>query len=77
MAEEKLGRWLRDYEVEIASGGRFKKSTLRKDRITAQFFPFHRVGKTVLYDLAELDATVERARFGGKAGSNSRAKQVA
>ncbi|OGA13737.1 MAG: hypothetical protein A3H32_14345 [Betaproteobacteria bacterium RIFCSPLOWO2_02_FULL_63_19] len=76
MAENQK-RWLRDYEVEVASAGRFKKSTLRKDRIGAQLFPFHRVGKTVLYDLAELNTTVESARFGGKVGTKARAKQAA
>jgi hypothetical protein len=71
---EKQKRWLRDYEVETASVGRFKKSTLRKDRIGAQLYPFHRIGKkTVLYDLAELDATVESARFGGHVAGKTKA----
>lgn len=64
--ENKQSRWLRDYEVEAASNGRFKKSTLRKDRLGDQIFPFHRVKRNVYYDLDELDATVAKSRFGGK-----------
>ncbi len=63
--ENKKSRWLRDYEVEELSGGRFKKHMLRKDRLENQRFPFHRIGRSVYYDLAELDATVEESRFGG------------
>lgn len=66
MEIKKARRWLRDYEVEIESNGRFKKSTLQKDRLEQQRYPFHRVGRSIYYDLAELDATVEGARFGGK-----------
>lgn len=65
--ENKQSRWLRDYEIEAASGGRFKKHMLRKDRLENQRFPFHRIGRSVYYDLTELDATIEEARFGGKA----------
>lgn len=70
---EKQKRWLRDYEVEAVSAGRFKSSTLRKDRIGAQLYPFHKIGKTVLYDMAELDATVENSRFGGHGGAKTKA----
>lgn len=63
---ENKSRWLRDHEIEIASGGRFKKHTLRKDRLEEQRYPFHRIGRAVFYSLEELDATVEEARFGGK-----------
>lgn len=64
--ENKKSRWLRDYEVEAASGGRFTKNQLRNDRLGAQHYPFHRLGRLVYYDLAEIDATIEAARFGGK-----------
>lgn len=71
---EKKKRWLLDYEVEEASDRVFKFSTLRKDRLGPQLFPFHRVGKTVLYDLDELNATVESARFGGHVAKTKAAK---
>lgn len=60
-------RWLLDREVEEATCGRITASRLRKDRLTRQLFPFHRVGRNVYYDLAEIDAIIEAARFGGKA----------
>lgn len=57
-------RWMRDLEIERESGGVFRASTLRKDRLGPQRYPFHRVGKSVYYDLAELHAIVEQACHG-------------
>lgn len=64
---EKQARWLRDYEVEQRSGGRITASWLRKDRVGKQIFPYHRVGRLCLYDMPEVDAVIEKSRFGGKA----------
>lgn len=67
MVEAKQGRrWLLDREVEEATGGRISKSRLRKDRIGEQLFPFHRVGRSVYYSLAEIEAVIERNKFGGE-----------
>jgi hypothetical protein len=60
-------RWLLDYEVEKATNKRISASWLRKDRLGDQFFPFHRVGRLCFYDLAEINAVIERSRHGGKA----------
>ena len=59
-------RWLRDHEVEKQTDGVVKAQTLRKDRLGAQHYPFHRVGRSVFYDLAEINAVIEKSRFGGK-----------
>lgn len=62
----KLKRWFIDREVEEETGGRITKQRLRKDRYGAQIFPFHKVGRSIYYDLAEIDAVIENSRFGGK-----------
>lgn len=59
-------RWLLDREVELATGGRITTARLRKDRAGGQIFPFHRVGRSVYYDLAEINEVIEAARCGGK-----------
>ncbi len=59
-------RWLTDAEVEEATGGAITRRRLQKDRITAQVFPFRRIGKLCFYSLVEVEAVIERARFGGK-----------
>jgi len=64
--EKQRKRWLLDREVETETEGRLTASRLQKDRIGPQIFPFHRVGRSVFYDLAEIDAVIEAARFGGK-----------
>jgi hypothetical protein len=64
--KRKPARWLRDHEVQDARP-EISASRLRKDRRGAQLFPFHRVGRDCLYDLAEIDAIIEKNRFGGKA----------
>lgn len=60
-------RWLKDVELVAALGGVLSTAFLRKDRITDQRIPFHRVGKLAFYDVAEVHAAIEKARFGGKA----------
>ncbi|MDP1672348.1 MAG: hypothetical protein Q8L65_04415 [Burkholderiales bacterium] len=60
-------RWILDYEVEQATGGRITASRLRHDRVKQQIFPFHRVGRSVFYDMAEINALIEASRYGGKA----------
>ena len=59
-------RWLRDYEVERATNGRVRANSLRKDRLTKQMYPYHRLGRLFLYSLEEIDAVIEANRFGGK-----------
>ena len=77
MAKQNEKRWLLDREIEEKTEGRISASRLRKDRLAAQIFPFHRVGKSVFYDLAEINELIENSRFGGNIGSNTRAKQAA
>ena len=60
-------RWLRDYEVEDETDGALSASFLRKDRLGRQLIPFHRIGKSVFYDLDEVNAAIEKSRFGGRA----------
>lgn len=60
-------RWLLDREVEDETGGRISKERLRKDRYGAQIFPFHKLGRSIFYDLAEIESVIEKSRFGGKA----------
>lgn len=62
-------RWLFDYEVEAATGGAITAKRLRMDRLGDQIFPFYRVGRNCLYDLPEIDATIEKHRQGGKAAA--------
>ena len=59
-------RWRLDYEVEEETGGAVKAQRLRKDRREQQVFPFHKVGRSVLYDLDEINAVIEASRYGGK-----------
>ena len=59
-------RWKFDYEVEQATGGAITAKRLRMDRLGDQIFPFHRVGRSCWYDLDEVNATIEKAKFGGK-----------
>jgi hypothetical protein len=65
MSQDIKSRWKLDYEVEEATDGRLTAARLRKDRRQKQLIPFHRLGRTVYYDLAEIDAAIEACRFGG------------
>jgi hypothetical protein len=65
-------RWLLDREIESATGRRITASRLRKDRLGKQIFPFHRVGRSVYYDIREIEAVIEGARVGGRAQSQRR-----
>ena len=56
-----------DREVEEETGGRISKERLRKDRYGAQIFPFHKLGRSIYYDLTEIESVIENSRFGGKA----------
>jgi hypothetical protein len=47
-------------DVEHISGR--KRATLQKDRITGRGFPFYRVGRRVVYDLAEVRAIIRAGR---------------
>lgn len=67
MAKQGEKRWLLDREIEEQTEGRITASRLRKDRLNKQYFPFHRIGRSVYYDLAEINTIIEGARFGGKA----------
>jgi hypothetical protein len=59
-------RWLKDFEVEQATGGAITAVFLRKDRAGLQVIPFHRIGaKMVRYDLDEIHRAIEAARVGG------------
>ncbi len=73
MANRSANRWQFDYEIEQRTGGRITASRLRKDRLTKQLFPFHRVGRNVYYDIAEIDAVIEGARFGGHIATDAQA----
>lgn len=57
--------WLLDREVEAATLGRISASRLRKDRLGAQLFPFHRIGRSCYYDLSEINELIAGSRFGG------------
>lgn len=72
MANDK--QWLRDYEVEEKTNGRISAAWLRKDRVSKQVFPFHRVGRMCLYDLAEINQVIESSRVGGKRAPKQAAK---
>ena len=60
-------QWLLDREVEAETQGRISASRLRKDRLGAQLFPFHRVGRSCYYDLREINEVIAGSRFGGRA----------
>ena len=60
-------RWYLDREIEDVTGGTISKERLRKDRYGAQIFPFHKVGRSIYYDLVEVESVIENSRFGGKA----------
>ena len=62
-------RWLKDYEVEKESAGVITARRLQKDRTGHQFFPVHKIGRSCYYDLAEINATIEKSRVGGKVGA--------
>jgi hypothetical protein len=66
-------RWLLDREIEVALGGSITASRLRKDRLGKQLFPFHRVGRSVYYDLAEVESVIEAAASGGLTASDPKA----
>lgn len=60
-------RWLKDVEIEKATGGAITAIFLRKDRAGLQVIPYHRIGaKMVRYDLSEVNAAIEGMRVGGK-----------
>jgi hypothetical protein len=59
---------LRDYEIAKALDNKISVSFLRKDRATRQLFPYHRVGRSCLYQLDEVLAALEAMRVGGKKG---------
>jgi hypothetical protein len=65
--QHKKPQLLRDYEVEKELDGKISVSFLRKDRAGRQLFPFHRIGRSCLYDLNEVFAAIDAARVGGKA----------
>jgi hypothetical protein len=64
MENRQQKRWSREREISQKTG--IPVSTLQKDRVTEQRFPFHKVGRAVYYDLNEVNAAIEAARFGGK-----------
>jgi hypothetical protein len=66
-------RWLLDREIEVALGGSITASRLRKDRLGKKLFPFHRVGRSVYYDLAEVESVIEAAASGGLTASDPKA----
>ena len=66
MAKQSEKQWLLDREIEEITEGRISKSRLRKDRLAAQIFPFHRIGKSCFYDIDEINELIEASRFGGK-----------
>jgi hypothetical protein len=74
MANQSNKRWLLDREIEEITEGRISASRLRKDRLAAQLFPFHRIGRSVYYDIAEINAVIEGSRFGGNFGSTNKRK---
>jgi hypothetical protein len=57
--------------------GRLTASRLRKDRTGKQLIPFHRLGRSVLYDLDEVNRTIENSRFGGDTRNTASDKSVA
>jgi len=65
-------RWQLDYEIEQHTEGRITASRLRKDRLKNQLFPFHRIGRSVYYDITEINAVIEGSRFGGDFDSTKR-----
>ena len=76
MSKQGEKRWHLDREIEDLTEKRITASRLRKDRLGKQIFPFHRIGRSVYYDLAEIDALIEGSRFGGNVGSNAHKKQA-
>lgn len=53
-------------QVETLTG--ISRRTLQKDRLLGRDrFPFYRFGRRVLYDLAEVEATIRRTGVGGGA----------
>lgn len=73
-ANKSAKRWLSDVELVDSLGGALSVAFLRKDRIGAQRIPFHRIGKLARYDLDEVNAAIERSKFGGKAVAEKRAQ---
>lgn len=73
MSNQSEKRWLLDREIEQHTEGRITASRLRKDRLNRQHFPFHRIGRSVYYDLSEINAVIENSRFGGVVNDKKRA----
>lgn len=73
MEEQSDKRWQLDYEIEKHTAGRITASRLRKDRLSKKLFPFHRIGRSVYYDLAEINAVIEGSRYGGNVTPAKRA----
>jgi hypothetical protein len=48
--------------VEALTG--FSRRRLQKDRLFRRGFPFYKVGRSVLYDLAEIERIIARGRVG-------------
>ena len=60
--------WLRDYQV-IEQRPELSVERLRKDRVGAQIFPFHRVGRDCFYTIAGVDGAIAATKVGGKQGA--------
>jgi hypothetical protein len=59
-------RYGRDLDVQALTG--ISARTLRKDRVLGRRrFPWYRVGRSVLYDLDEVESIIRASRFGGVA----------
>ena len=59
-----------DLEVERLTG--ISRSTLRTDRFFGrQRFPWYKVGRRVLYDLAEVESIIRSTRQGAAVANNS------
>jgi hypothetical protein len=76
VATQRKKRWYLDHEIEQETEGRISASRLRKDRLAAQIFPFHRIGKSCFYDLDEINELIEKSRFGGNVAGKQAPKRA-
>lgn len=74
MSRQNQPRYQRDYQIVEALGGTPSVQFLRKDRMSEQRIPYHRVGKLCLYNLDEVIAAIEGLRVGGGHKNTKRAK---
>jgi len=64
-------------EGEIAAACNISVSLLQKDRVTAQRFPFVKVGASVRYDIEEVRAALKAAPLRGKKTAEALAEAAA